>query len=196
MTPLEHNYRTLLRLLPRAYRDAWEDEMVAAFLEAAVPEEPEDAELAVLGRPSLSESASVVGLAVRLRLGAVEASPRGRLWADAAGRVALVGLLLSAVLSAVELLNALWLTGALRGVPSPAIAVQLAPQTWRTGWGVATALAVPAYLALLARQVRVAAVLAVLGLAPFGAATVLDVAQRGEWRDSVPSVYVLLLLVL
>ena len=87
---LEERYRTVLRILPADYRAAWEDEMVATFLAGMARDDPEEAGyVADYGRPSWPEVASVVALAVRLRLGG--ASPRHRAWRDAFGRIALIG---------------------------------------------------------------------------------------------------------
>lgn len=65
MTRLERRYRRVLRLLPAAYRAAWEEEMVATFLESRDSDDAETAEYtADFGRPSCPEVASVTVLAV------------------------------------------------------------------------------------------------------------------------------------
>ena len=64
---LEQRYRRVLRLLPGYYRDTWEEDMVAAFLDSWLTGDPETDELVLrFCRPSLPEVASVTGLAVRL----------------------------------------------------------------------------------------------------------------------------------
>src|SRR5712691_13419723 len=69
MRPLEVRYRSLLRVLPAGYRETWEEEMVATFLESMATDDPDRAGyLADFGRPSWSEVASVLALAVQLRL--------------------------------------------------------------------------------------------------------------------------------
>ncbi len=98
MNRLEQRYRRVLRLLPDSYRREWGDEMVTTFLERMHTGDPdEDEERELFGRPPLSERASVVGLAVRLRFGGVEAPPRSLLWGQAVRQAVLVGLLVLAV---------------------------------------------------------------------------------------------------
>ncbi|MGK5741455.1 hypothetical protein [Micromonospora sp. URMC 103] len=76
MSRLEERYRFILRLLPAAYRQEWEDDMVAAFLRSMDTGDPETTAYAAdYGRPSLSEVASIVSLAVRLRLGGLTRHP-------------------------------------------------------------------------------------------------------------------------
>ena len=67
---LERRYRRVLRLLPGYYRDRWEQDMAAAFLDSWLTGDPEEDE-AVLQfcKPTWAEVASVAGLAVRLYLG-------------------------------------------------------------------------------------------------------------------------------
>src|SRR5687767_11091284 len=116
---LETRYRTLLRILPADYRAAWEEEMVATFLSGMATDDEEEAEyLAEFGRPSLSEVASVVGLAVRLRvpvvrrhLGGTGAAPRHRAVGDAVRIVALIGLVTHAGMAVIDLAMQLWLAG-------------------------------------------------------------------------------------
>ena len=67
MSTLETRYRSVLRLLPLPYRQVWEEEMVATFVESMMPDDPNDADfVAEFGRPAWSEVASVAALAVRL----------------------------------------------------------------------------------------------------------------------------------
>lgn len=74
---LERRYRLLLRLLPRSYRAAREDEMVGTFLTAMHDADPEDFDLTLKhGRPSGVEIRSVVALAARSRWGATVAPER------------------------------------------------------------------------------------------------------------------------
>lgn len=67
---LEQRYRRVLRLLPGYYRDKWEEDMVAAFLDSWMTGDPEEDE-AILKfcRPTWPEIASVAALAARLYLG-------------------------------------------------------------------------------------------------------------------------------
>jgi hypothetical protein len=67
---LERRYRQVLRLLPGWYREQWEQDMVAAFLDSWLTGDPEaDAYISEAAGPGWAEVASVVRLAVRLHLG-------------------------------------------------------------------------------------------------------------------------------
>ncbi len=67
---LERRYRRVLRLLPGWYRQQWEQDMVAAFLDSWLTGDPEEDEAIIeFCKPSWAEVASVAGLAVRLYLG-------------------------------------------------------------------------------------------------------------------------------
>jgi hypothetical protein len=74
---LEQRYRRVLRLLPAYYRDTWEEDMVAAFLDGWLTGDPdEDSVTMEYERPGWQEIASVAGLAARLYLGAAGAPRR------------------------------------------------------------------------------------------------------------------------
>src|SRR5262249_61378964 len=67
---LERRYRRVLRLLPCWYREQWEEDMVAAFLDSWLTGDPEaDEYITKAAGPSWAEVASVSGLAARLYLG-------------------------------------------------------------------------------------------------------------------------------
>jgi hypothetical protein len=89
---LERRYRRVLRLLPVGYRQQWEEDMVASFL-AAYGSEPMTA-----SRPRLGEVASVVTLAVRARLLALQATPRALAWYHTVRALTLISLLLQSFL--------------------------------------------------------------------------------------------------
>ncbi|MDR8414678.1 hypothetical protein MTP10_38870 [Nonomuraea sp. 3-1Str] len=97
---LEQRYRSVLRILPASYRVEREDEMVAAFMEMSgeVPDERNP-------RPRWDEVASVVALAVRVRLGGAGAGPRFVAWGEAVRLLALLGLGYQALLSLYSLLS-------------------------------------------------------------------------------------------
>lgn len=156
MTELERRYRRVLRLLPAPYRQAWEQDMVATFLAGALPDDPEDAEFAAeYGRPGWAEVASVLGLAVRLRLGGAGAPGRFRVWGDAVRRAALAVLLVNAVNALAGVGVLLWLPVRFPGlaVPGQSGAAALLGLSW-----------VAAYLALVLGYWPVARLLMALSL--------------------------------
>jgi hypothetical protein len=78
---LEQRYRRVLRLLPGYYRDRWEEDMVAAFLDSWLTGDPdEDSVTMEFDRPSRQEVASVIGLAARPYLGGAGAPRRYFAW--------------------------------------------------------------------------------------------------------------------
>lgn len=168
-TRLETRYRWVLRLLPAAYRQVWEEEMVAAFLESMERDDPEENEyLADYGRPSWSEVASVLALAVRLRLGGAGGPGRYAAWGEAIRLVALIGLLWQAAGAFIGVTTRLWLAGQLPWLPAaPAEwALGMPSGIWRTAWQLSDLIWLPAYLALLFGHRRVAQGLAALALLP------------------------------
>jgi hypothetical protein len=172
---LEQRYRTCLRVLPAEYRDRWEDEMVATFLATACAGDPDFADY---GRPPVAEVASVLGLAVRLRLGGMP-TQRSREWGAAARYVALTGLLVNASLAVWGLLPlaVYLLTGGFEVRPEPGspdrvsfastgydpAVVQLWPRLIDQGVGI---LWIAAYFALVLGHHRTARRLGVLALVP------------------------------
>lgn len=80
---LEQRYRQVLRLLPGYYRDTWEEDMVAAFLDGWLTGDPdEDSVTMEFDRPSWPEVASVADLAARLYLGGAGTPRRYFAWRD------------------------------------------------------------------------------------------------------------------
>jgi hypothetical protein len=115
MSRLEQRYRLVLRVLPAAYRKAWEEDMVATFLDSVDSDDAEAAEYAAdYGRPSWSEVATVASLAVRRCLGAAGAPPRYVAWGQTVRLVALTGLLVNAAAATIEAGSTLWLATASR----------------------------------------------------------------------------------
>ena len=138
-TALETRYRRLLRLLPAYYRNRWEDDMVATFLETA-DHTSEDPEFELeYGRPGLAETTSVLTLAVRLRIGeATEGRPRRYvIAADVVRRFALISTTFQASLALV--LGVLRLTWPPELVRTPPTLTLIAGLLW-----------LPAFLALMA----------------------------------------------
>lgn len=166
MNRLEDRYRRVLRVLPAWYRDAWEDDMVATFLQAADPTGTDHdgaAFAAEHGTPSWAEVGSVLALAVRLRLGGAGAPPRSIALGAALRRVAMVGLLLNAVTAVVGVASALWSVALVPRLTGPAVAVP-APGPWYWVPMLAGLLWVAAYVALVRDHRRAARGLAAVAL--------------------------------
>lgn len=100
MNLLELRYRGILRLLPASYRAEREEEMVAAYLEYAgdVPDE-------LNPRPRWDEIASVLGLAVRVRLGGAAGAPRYFAWGETVRLIAVFGLAFQAAFAVMAVVN-------------------------------------------------------------------------------------------
>jgi hypothetical protein len=95
---LEQRYRRVLRLLPGYYRDKWEEDMVAAFLDSWLTGDPdEDSVTMEYDRPTRQEIVSVAGLAARLYLGGAGAPRRYFAWGQAVRGAVLAVLLANAV---------------------------------------------------------------------------------------------------
>ncbi|HEU5109728.1 MAG TPA: hypothetical protein VFT95_14395, partial [Micromonosporaceae bacterium] len=177
-TALEARYRRLLRVLPADYRAAWSDDMVDTFLESMRTGDPEaDDFLADYGRPPRGEVLSVLGLAVRLRLGGAGGSARYALWGAAVRRFALVGLLTAAAFGLSGAVFRLWLAGEVPvlppqdelAAPMPADLVGVAAQLSGLLW-------LPVYLAVVLGHWRVARGLGALALVPAVATVAVNVA--------------------
>jgi len=107
---LEVRYRRWLRLLPRAYRAAREQEMVDTFLARSYADDPENADLtAKFGGVGRGEAMSVLALALRLRWADPQAPPRFRVRAAALPLAALHCLTVLAVAAAIDLCGRLWI---------------------------------------------------------------------------------------
>ena len=104
---LEQRYRRVLRLLPGYYRDKWEEDMVAAFLDSWMTGDPdEDSVTMEYDRPSRQEIASVVGLAARLYLGGAGTPRRYFAWGQAV-RLAVLAVVLVHATQGLSLLTLL-----------------------------------------------------------------------------------------
>lgn len=170
MIPLEQRYRKMLRWLPTSYRRRWEDNMVAAFLESMHTDDPEDADyIAHCGKPSRAEKASILRLAIRLRLGGAGTGPREFAWGQAVRLVALIGLTANTVMAMGGVWHVLWETGQVPWPPVPLLVggSSLATHTpWDTtllllglSWGAAL-------VAILYGRRRQAMVFSTLALTP------------------------------
>ncbi len=190
---LEDRYRRALRLLPAYYRRAWEEDMVATFMEASYAADPDDPEGVEMGSPSRSERASIVRLALRLRLGGADAAPRHFVWGEAVRRVALVGLLSHAVAAFAGVLYLFWIARGLPGVDLPAGAARTTPPNGLyTLLNAADVLWVPAYLCLVYGRRKAAWVLGLLALVPGVANFAVLAVELGGAFVSLSSVYQLL----
>jgi len=181
---LERRYRRVLRYLPAAYRAVWQEEMVATLLDRMATDDPERAEfLGDFGRPDRGEVASVLLLAVRLRLGGTGALPGYRPCGDALRLVALLGLLVQSAFGATVLCVLWWGYGRVPGlVPPPEVTAFLAGRGWAAVLcRVLTCASVPAFGALVCGYPRAARALAALSLAAAMLLPVVDRAWAGGW---------------
>ena len=104
---LEQRYRRVLRLLPGYYRDKWEEDMVAAFLDSWLTGDPdEDSVTMEYDRPTRQEIASVIALAARLYLGGAATPRRYFAWGQAV-RLAVLAVVLVHAAQGLSLLTLL-----------------------------------------------------------------------------------------
>ncbi len=166
---LELRYRRVLRLLPGYYRDKWEEDMVAAFLDSWLTGDPEEDE-AILEfcKPTWPEVASVAGLAARLYLGGAAAPRRYFAWGQAVRNAVLGVTLVHAVVGLATLVFLAW-AHRLLGVPAPPAGMVvgtpggvLPPAVWYLGDGAW----IVVFVALVLGHYRIARVLAVLAIVP------------------------------
>lgn len=167
---LEQRYRRVLRLLPGYYRDKWEEDMVAAFLDSWLTGDPDDDE-AVLRfcKPTWAEVASVACLAARLYLGGKAAPRRYIAWGQATRRAVLAVTLVQATRGLDVLVRTAWSRGVFGWLPVPPAGIApgtpggiLPPVVW---YLVADAWIV-SFVALVLGRYRTAQVLAALAIVP------------------------------
>jgi hypothetical protein len=109
---LEQRYRRVLRLLPGYYRERWEEDMVAAFLDSWLTSDPCTDECVLeFRKPAWQEVASVVLLAARLYLGGAGAPRRYFAWGQAV-RCAVLALLMVHAVRGLDGLRLVFLAGA------------------------------------------------------------------------------------
>ena len=167
---LEQRYRRVLRLLPGYYRDKWEQDMVAAFLDSWLTGDPEaDEYITKAAGPCWGETASVAGLAVRLYLGGAGTPRRYFAWGQAIRRTVLAVTLLQAVRGLDMLVRTAWgrhVFGWLPAAPAsvvpgtppgilPPIAWYLVAYAW-----------IVSFVALVLGHYRIAQVIAALAIVP------------------------------
>jgi hypothetical protein len=186
---LEQRYRRVLRLLPGYYRDKWEEDMVAAFLDSWLTGDPHTDECVMeFCRPTWPEVASVVGLAVRLYLGGAAAPRRYFAWGQAVRYAVLAVTLVHAVRGLDTLVLTAWSRHFLSWLPAPPAGLvvttpsgALPPAVW---YLVAYAWIV-AFLTLALRYYRTARVIAALAIIPD-----LVTLLQGQFTGRLPAPYI------
>jgi len=187
---LEQRYRRTLRMLPGYYRNQWEEDMVAAFLDGFLTGDPDEDEIIMeFARPSWSERASVAALATRLYLGGQGTPRRYFAWGQAVRRAVLIVMLGQAILALGSLVYLTWLhhrlgwfpappTPQLPHVsaapvgspppqsPAPTSQVPLPGDMWSTVWYAVGYAWVVAYIELALGYYRTAQLIAVLAIGP------------------------------
>lgn len=185
---LEDRYRRVLRLLPGYYRDKWEDDMVAAFLDSRLTGDVDKDVYVVLdGRPGWPEVASVIGLAARLYLGGAAAPRRYFAWGQAIRYAVLAVTLVQATRGLDVLVLTSWSRHLLGWLPAPPASMVvgtpagLPSAVWYLvayGW-------IVAFVLLVLRYYRVAQVVAGLAILP-DLITLLE----GQFTGRLPAPYI------
>ncbi len=165
---LERRYLLVLRLLPGWYRQQWEQDMVAAFLDSWLTGDPgADEYITRIAGPSVAEVASVAVLAARLHL-AGRRTPRRFAWGQATRRAVLAVILVHALL-AVNVLVFLVRSRRLVGWLPVQPANLLAPSpggAWDTAYCLVCLAWIAVFLTLVLGHYRTARVLAALAVIP------------------------------
>ena len=165
---LERRYRRVLRLLPGWYRQLWEEDMVAAFLDGWLTGDPEaDEYISKAARPEWAEVASVAGLAARLYLGGAGAPRRYFAWGQATRRAVLTVMLVHATLALDVLVLTAW-NRRLFSLPAPPASLMTASPggAWPAVYYVVNIAWVVVFVALVLGHYRAARVLAALAIVP------------------------------
>ncbi len=166
---LERRYRRVLRLLPGWYRDRWQEDMVAAFLDSWLTGDPAaDEYISKAAGPSWAEAASVAGLAVRLYLSGAGAPRRYFAWEQAIRRAVLAVTLVQAVLGLDILVRTVW-SRRLFGLPAPPASLLTASPggVWPPAvWYLVAYAWIVAFVTLVLRYYRTAQVIAALAIVP------------------------------
>jgi hypothetical protein len=166
---LEQRYRRVLRVLPGYYRDAWEEDMVAAFLDSWLTGDPEtDEQVLAFCRPGWPEKASVAGLAVRLYLGGSGTPRRYFAWGQAVRGAVLAALLIHAA-AGLGGIASVFLPASYQSLPRPPAAIVAGPSggAWPpTVWSVIGGAWIVIFVALVLGYYRTARVAAGLAIIP------------------------------
>jgi hypothetical protein len=166
---LEQRYRRVLRLLPGYYRDKWEEDMVAAFLDSWLTGDPdEDSVTMEYDRPTWQEVASVVALAARLYLGGTGAPRRYFAWGQAVRRAVLTVVLVHAVRALDEFVRLAWTHRLFGWLPAPPANIPTAPSGgfWPTTFYEVGYAWIVVFVLLVLGHYRTARVIAVLAIVP------------------------------
>jgi hypothetical protein len=165
---LERRYRRALRLLPRWYRERWEEDMVAAFLDGWLTGNPEaDEYITKTAGPSLAETASVAGLAARLYLTGAGAPRRHFAWEQAIRRAVLAVMLMHAVVGLDLLVRTAWSQRLFRLPAPPANLVTATPSgIWLTVFYLVNFAWIVVFVTLVLGHYRTAHIIAVLAIVP------------------------------
>ena len=177
---LEQRYRRVLRLLPGYYRERWEEDMVAAFLDSWLTGDPEDdAAILEFCKPTWPEVASVAGLAARLYLGGAATPRRYFAWGQAVRNAVLAVVLVHGVLGLDVLVRTAW-SRRLFGVPAPPVTLALISPggVWPAVFHVVNVAWVVIFVTLTLGHYRTARVLAALAIVP-GLAALLQAQVTG-----------------
>jgi hypothetical protein len=165
---LERRYLRVLRLLPGWYRQRWEQDMVAAFLDSWLTGDPAaDEYITWAAGPSWAEVASVARLAVRLHLGG-PGTPRRHAWGQAIRRAVLTVVLVHAVLAVNVLVFLVWsrrLAGWLHVLPASLVVVSPG-SVWPMVYYLASVVWIVIFGSLALGRYRLARVLAALAIVP------------------------------
>jgi hypothetical protein len=167
---LEQRYRRVLRLLPGYYRDRWEEDMVAAFLDSWLTGDPgEDEAVLEFCKPTWAEVASVVSLAARLHLGGAGTPRRYFAWGQAMRQAVLAVTLVQATRGLDVLVLTAWSRRVFGWLPAPPAGIApgmpggiLPPAVW---YLVAYAWIV-SFVALVLGHYRTAQLIAALAIVP------------------------------
>jgi hypothetical protein len=164
---LEQRYRRVLRLLPGYYRDKWEEDMVAAFLDSWLTGDPdEDDAILEYCEPTWPEVVSVAGLAVRLYLGGAGAPRRYFAWGQAVRRAVLIVVLVHAEQTFASFVFQAW-SRRLFGLPAPPAYLGVAASgVWPAVFDAVGCAWIVIFAALVLGHYRTAQVIAVLAIVP------------------------------
>jgi len=176
---LERRYRRVLRLLPGWYREQWEQDMVAAFLDGWLTGDPaSDAYISRAAGPGGVEVASVARLAVRLYL-AGPGTPRRHAWGQGLRLAVLAVLLVHAELAVNELVFLVWSHRLVSWLPpAPGSLGITAGGAWAAVYYLVSVAWIVAFVALARGRYRTARILAALAIVP-GLAALIQAPYTG-----------------